>query len=163
MKFDMFSSCYIKKNIVNLGLFVMSSSLRKNRFSVSGSSLLQTPPQQSPPSPTAKTIPSSIPLPSGHSLQIDIDGNTIAIESPKGEPAVQIHLKEDGPVVEVAGARLALKSPKDINVACENFSVDTEKDLYMNANGGIIIESTQELQLNCEVDVHIRANVIWLN
>ena len=152
------------ENIVDFGSFIMSSSLRKNRFSVSGSSLLHSAPAQpAPASPTPKTPPSSIPLPSGHSIQIDLDGNSIDIQSPKGDTAVHIHLKDDGPVVEVAGARLALKSPKDINVSCENFSVDTEKDLYMNANGGIIIESTQELQLNCEVDVHIRANVIWLN
>ena len=143
----------------------MSSSLRKNRFSVSGSSLLHTPPANPSQEPSLPKIdiPQSIPLPSGHALQIDLEGNNIEIQSPKGETTVQIHLKEEGPVVEVAGARLALKSPKDISVACENFSVETEKDLYMNSNGGIIIESTQELQLNCEVDVHIRANVIWLN
>ena len=102
-------------------------------------------------------------LPSGHGLSINFAESIIDVTTPDGKPTVRIELKPEGPVVEVAGARLSLKSPKDIDVSCENFSVNTEKDLYMNANGGLIIESTQELQLNCEVDIHIRAKVIWLN
>ena len=143
-----------------------TKSLRNNRFSVSGSSLLHNlPTKQHVPAAETSTPPESKEhtLPSGHKLIIDFEQSVIDVQTPQGTPAVHISLKEEGPVVEVAGAKLSLKSPKDIDVSCENFSVQTEKDLYMNANGGIIIESTQELELNCEVDVHIRAKVIWLN
>ena len=142
-----------------------TKSLRNNRFSVSGSSLLHNlqPEQHLPPVETSPQESQQHTLSSGHKLTIDFAQSIIDVQTPQGAPAVHISLKEEGPVVEVAGARLSLKSPKDIDVSCENFSVQTEKDLYMNANGGIIIESTQELELNCEVDVHIRAKVIWLN
>ena len=143
-----------------------TKSLRNNRFSVSGSTLLHNL-QSEQHVPTADPAPQKESqehtLSSGHKLTIDFEKSIIDVQTPKGAPAVHISLKEEGPVVEVAGARLSLKSPKDIDVSCENFSVQTEKDLYMNAHGGIIIESTQELELNCEVDVHIRAKVIWLN
>ena len=143
-----------------------AKGLTNNRFSLSGSALLhgiestaqiQAPVTDMRPSAAQHT------LPSGHHLSINFDESIIEVTTPTGDPAVHITLTENGPVVEVAGAKLSLKSPQDINIACENFSVETEKDLYMNSNGGLIIESTQELQLNCEVDVHIRAKVIWLN
>ena len=144
-----------------------NKSLRSNRFSVSGNSLLQNeqPNQHIPTteSSTATHETQQHTLPSGHNLIIDFAQSIIDVRTPQGQPAVHITLHKEGPVVEVAGAKLSLKSPSDIDVSCENFSVQTEKDLYMNANGGLIIESTQELQLNCEVDVHIRAKVIWLN
>lgn len=143
-----------------------TKSLRNNRFAVSGSALLQnTEPTEHIPTtaPTTSSETQHHSLPSGHKLTIDFAQSIIDVHTPQGQPAVHITLHKEGPVVEVAGAKLSLKSPKDIDVSCENFSVQTEKDLYMNANGGLIIESTQELQLNCEVDVHIRAKVIWLN
>ena len=142
-----------------------TKSLRNNRFSVSGSTLLHNlqPEQHIPTVESSTQEPQQHTLSSGHKLTIDFAQSIIDVQTPQGAPAVHISLKEEGPVVEVAGARLSLKSPKDIDVSCENFSVQTERDLYMNANGGVIIESTQELELNCEVDVHIRAKVIWLN
>jgi len=141
--------------------------LHSNRFSLSGRSLLQQKETEqhlsAPETEKEHTPPQQHQFSTGHILSLDIAENTLEIHTPEGAPAVHISLKEDGPVVEVAGARLSLKSPKDIDVQCQNFSVNTEEDIYMNSNGGLIIESTQELQLNCEVDVHIRAKVIWLN
>ena len=143
-----------------------TNSLKKNRFILSGSQLLQNQEEPTAEYPSkAKTLPppSTHDLPCGHKLNIDFEHSQIAITAPDGTPSVQIHLHKEGPSVEVAGARLTLSSPKDINVACENFSVDAKQDVYMNAQKNLIIESTQDLQINCEVDVHIRANVIWLN
>ena len=148
-----------------MGILMSVKGLKSNRFSVSGSALLHgIEEHQQLQAPIPEIIPSTQhTLPSGHHLQINFAESIIDITTPEGMPAVQIALTKEGPIVEVAGAKLSLKSPQDINIACENFSVETEKDLYMNSNGGLIIESTQELQLNCEVDVHIRAKVIWLN
>ena len=139
--------------------------LQSNRFSVSGSSLLHNQQEEHIAVPVEKEIPPSQQhqFPTGHSLSISFEDNTVEIFDPSGAPTVNISLQPEGPFVEVAGAKLSLRSPKDIDVQCQNFSVNTEEDIYMNSNGGLIIESTQELQLNCEVDVHIRAKVIWLN
>ena len=141
--------------------------LKSNRFSLSGSSLLHNQQQEEhiavPVEKESAPPPQQHQFPTGHSLSISFEDNTVEIFDPSGTPAVNISLKPEGPFVEVAGAKLSLRSPKDIDVQCQNFSVNTEEDIYMNSNGGLIIESTQELQLNCEVDVHIRAKVIWLN
>jgi len=141
--------------------------LQNNRFSLSGSSLLQNIEKeehiQVPREEQSPTLPTTHQFPTGHTLSISIADNTLEICDQNGAPTVNISLQKEGPIVEVAGAKLSLKSPKDIDVQCQNFSVNTEEDIYMNSNGGLIIESTQELQLNCEVDVHIRAKVIWLN
>ena len=141
--------------------------LQNNRFSLSGSSLLQNIEKeehiQVPREEQSLALPTTHQFPTGHTLSISIADNTLEICDQNGAPTVNISLQKEGPIVEVAGAKLSLKSPKDIDVQCQNFSVNTEEDIYMNSNGGLIIESTQELQLNCEVDVHIRAKVIWLN
>ena len=147
-----------------------TSPLKKNRFVLSGSNLLQ---EHEPPlleSSKVKTTkepsrsqPQHHELPCGHTLNIDFEHSHVSIDAPDGTPTIQIQLLKEGPVVEVAGARLSLSSPKDINIACENFSLEAENDVYMNAQKSLVIESTQDLQINCEVDVHIRANVIWLN
>lgn len=150
---------------LSMGIVMSAKGLTSNRFSLSGSALLhgiESPAQIQAPVADIRP-PAQHTLPTGHHLSINFEESIIDVTTPTGEPAVHITLTENGPVVEVAGAKLSLKSPQDINIACENFSVETEKDLYMNSNGGLIIESTQELQLNCEVDVHIRAKVIWLN
>ena len=144
--------------------------LKKNRFSLSGSQLLENykdptflESETTPQPPQEKPIPARHTLRSGHEVEILLEEEQLNVYSPSGKLSVKIALEEQGPTVEVEGAKLKLQSPQDIDVTCENFSVHANKDLYMNANGGLIIESTQELQLNCEVDVHIRAKVIWLN
>ncbi|MEC7986990.1 MAG: hypothetical protein VX278_17610 [Myxococcota bacterium] len=144
--------------------------LKKNRFSLSGNQLLQNikdptflESEEAPQPPVADAKPARHTMRSGHEVEILLDEDQLMVYSPEGKLSVKIALEEQGPSVEVEGAKLKLKSPQDIDMTCENFSVHANKDLYMNANGGLIIESTQELQLNCEVDVHIRAKVIWLN
>ena len=143
-----------------------TNSLKKNRFAVSGSQLLHnslSSTDNTIPASKAEQKPQSHVLPDGHTLNINFEQSHISIDTPDGQPSVRIQLDPKGPIVEVAGARLTLSSPKDINIACENFSLEAQEDVYMNAQKSLIIESTQDLQINCEVDVHIRANVIWLN
>ena len=146
------------------------NSLKKNRKTISGSDLLGSIEKKSafsenpvgvPEQPSRK--PMTQLLSSGHQVMIDFDGQEIEVEDPKGNVAVKIILEDSGPVVELQGARLSLKSPQAVSIDCEDFAVNAEKDLYMNAGGQLTIESTEELHLNCEMDIRIRANVIWLN
>ena len=102
-------------------------------------------------------------LPTGHQVKIEMDGSEIEVEDPNGSIAVRIKLQEGTPVVELDGARIQLKSTKAVNVDCEEFNVNAEKNVHLNAGGHITIESTEELHLNCEVDIRLRAKVIWLN
>ena len=150
-----------------------SHSLKRNRQLLSGSDLLHQSPQQTifdtepavavaaESTQTQETIRHQ--LRTGHQVQIDMDGQEIEVEDPQGNVAVKIRLEAQGPVVELDGARLQLRSTKEVNVACEDFSVNADKNVYLNAGGHITLESTEELHINCEVDLRLRAKVIWLN
>ena len=146
-------------------------TLKKNRSMLAGNQILQSPQpnnQLSPTEPVEKrpehsNEPVYHDLPTGHQVTIDIDGSEIEVEDPNGNVAVRIKLEEGSPVVELDGARLQLRSTKAIDVNCEDFNVNAENNVYMNAGGHLTIESTEELHLNCEVDIRLRAKVIWLN
>ena len=74
-----------------------------------------------------------------------------------------VHLTEEGPVVECKGTRLKLSAPQSIDLLCEDFRVQAEGDIHLNANRQLTIESTEKAHLNCEVDIRLRGKVIWLN
>ena len=146
-------------------------SLKKNRSMLSGNQILQTAPQplsmekMEPvdPNPSVHNETVRHQLPSGHQVVIDLDGNEIEVEDPGGAVAVRILMNAEGPVVELEGAKLQLKSTKAVNVDCEEFNVNADKNVYMNAGGHLTLESSEELHINCEVDIRLRAKVIWLN
>ena len=138
---------------------------------IAGNQILQTvqpPTQLTPQEPVVKPQQEDLEpivhnLSTGHQVKIEMDGSEIEVEDPNGSVAVRIKLQDGSPVVELDGARLQLRSTKAVNVDCEEFNVNAEKNVHMNAGGHITIESTEELHLNCEVDIRLRARVIWLN
>ena len=146
------------------------STLSHKRVSLSGDRILESPSIQGDHETlleSPKTVEPIKPIvhnfTSGHQVEMDIDGQEIRIQDRKGQLAVRIELKPEGPVVELEGAKLSLRSPKSVDVHCEDFRVNAQRDIHLNANGQLTIESTNELHLNCEVDVRIRGKVIWLN
>ena len=102
-------------------------------------------------------------LKSGHELAVDLDGEEVLITNKHGDTELTILMTENGPVVECKGTRLKLSSPQSIDLLCEDFRVQAEGDIHLNANRQLTIESTEELHLNCEVDIRLRGKVIWLN
>ena len=147
-------------------------TLKKNRSMLAGNQILQSLQPTIQPTPTNPVEPvtteqSNEPvyhnLPTGHQITIDIDGSEIEVEDPNGNVAVRIKLEQGAPIVELDGARLQLRSTRSVDVNCEDFNVNAENNVYMNAGGHLTIESTEELHLNCEVDIRLRAKVIWLN
>ena len=102
-------------------------------------------------------------LRSGHELAVDLDGEEVLITNKHGDTELTIQLTEDGPVVECKGTRLKLSSTQSIDMLCEDFRVQAEGDIHLNANRQLTIESTEELHLNCEVDIRLRGKCIGLN
>ena len=149
-----------------------SSPLGKKRITLAGDQLLQSAnrgiqPETHPvltPGRDDETLPPVVhDLPTGHQVEIDLDGHEIRVDDPKGDVLVRIFLDESGPTVELQGARLQLRSTESVDVSCSDFKVNAERDIHMNAGAQLTVESTQELHLNCETDVRIRGKVIWLN
>ena len=102
-------------------------------------------------------------FPTGHKLQVNIDGQSIAIEDIHGKLQVEIDITEKGPQIRLNGGQLDLHSPEKIGLDCQSFRVQTAGDTSIVAKGRVSIDSTEEMRFTCADDVYVRGKVIWLN
>ena len=142
-------------------------ALSANRTSLSGDDLLQS----------SSTRPDSARLleeeqiqgdhshlfPTGHKVDIHLDGQSIEVHDINGELQVQINITPQGPQIRLNGGQLDLQSPENISMDCNSFRLTTNEDTEIFAKGHVKIDSREEMRITCEDDVFIRAKVIWLN
>ena len=102
-------------------------------------------------------------LPTGHRVEIGIEDQEIQVFDSGEKLQVVISLTESGPIVQVDGAKIQMRSASDIDMKCDNLRIHTNEDLHLNANRELTIESTEELHINCETDIRLRGKTIWLN
>ena len=102
-------------------------------------------------------------FPTGHRLQVNIDGQSIAIEDIHGQLQVEIDITEKGPQIRLNGGQLDLQSPEHIGLDCQSFRIHTAGDTSIVAKGSVNIDSTEEMRFTCADDVYVRGKVIWLN
>jgi hypothetical protein len=102
-------------------------------------------------------------FPTGHKLQVNIDGQSIAIEDIHGQLQVEIDITEKGPQIRLNGGQLDLQSPEHIGLDCQSFKIHTAGDTSIVAKGRVNIDSTEQMRFTCADDVYVRGKVIWLN
>ena len=102
-------------------------------------------------------------LPTGHRVEIGLEDQEIQVFDSDEKLQVVISLTESGPIVQVDGAKIQMRSASDIDMKCDNLRIHTNEDLHLNANRELTIESTEELHINCETDIRLRGKLIWLN
>ena len=102
-------------------------------------------------------------FPTGHQIQVNLDGQSIEIHDIHGELQVQIDITSDGPKICLNGGQLDLQSPEKISMDCNSFRLSTENDTEIFAKGQVKIDSRDEMRITCEDELFIRAKVIWLN
>ncbi len=102
-------------------------------------------------------------FPTGHKLQVNIDGQSIAIEDIHGQLQVEIDITADGPQIRLNGGQLDLQSPEKIALDCQSFRVQTAGDTNIVAKGRVNIDSTEQMRFTCADEVYVRGKVIWLN
>lgn len=102
-------------------------------------------------------------FPTGHRLQVNIDGQSIAIEDIHGQLQVEIDITEQGPKIRLNGGQLDLTSPEKIGLDCQSFRIHTAGDTSIVAKGSVNIDSTEQMRFTCADDVYVRGKVIWLN
>lgn len=102
-------------------------------------------------------------FPTGHKLQVNIDGQAIAIEDIHGQLQVEIHITAEGPQIRLNGGQLDLHSPENIAFDCNSFRVQTKGNTEIIAKGRVNIDSTEQMRFTCGDDVYVRGKVIWLN
>ena len=102
-------------------------------------------------------------FPTGHRIQVNLDGQSIAIEDIHGQLQVAIDITEKGPQIRLNGGQLDLTSPEHIGLDCQSFRIHTAGDTDIVAKGRVSIDSTEEMRFTCADDVYVRGKVIWLN
>ena len=142
--------------------------LSANRSSISGDQLLQFPTQ----AVTAELLEESHVqgfesaehvFPTGHKLQVNINGQSIAIEDIHGQLQVEIDITPEGPQIRLNGGQLDLHSPENIALDCQSFRVQTSGNTEIIAKGKIQMDSKEPMRLTCADEVFVRGRVIWLN
>ena len=141
--------------------------LKSNRTSISGDQVLQTTTNQQDNVRLLEEEQINGELthhfPTGHRIQIDLDGQAIEVIDITGELQVHIDITADGPKIKLNGGELAMQSPENISMDCNSFRLVTNEDTEIFAKGHVKIDSREEMKITCEDDVYIRAKVIWLN
>lgn len=145
-----------------------SQRLVSNRSHVSGDNLLQFPTQnvnatlleeeQVRERESVEHV-----FPTGHKLQINLDGQSIAVEDIHGELQVEINITENGPQIRLNGGQLDLHSPENIGLDCNSFRLHTSENTEIIAKGQVTIDSTEPMRFTSADDVYVRGKVIWLN
>lgn len=102
-------------------------------------------------------------FPTGHKVQVNINGQSIAIEDIHGQLQVEIDITAEGPQIRLNGGQLDLHSPENIALDCQSFRVQTAGNTDIIAKGRVNIDSTEQMRFTCADDVYVRGKVIWLN
>jgi len=104
------------------------------------------------------------PLPSGRSVVVKVDGGReeLEIRSPAGEVEVRIILTENGPVVNLRGARLEMEAIDAVALRCRRFEVQSTEGTELTSSGDVQITG-RELKVRTERDIRMNGEVIRLN
>jgi len=108
---------------------------------------------------------SSTTLPSGRTLRLITDNGheELLLEAPNGELELRILLTEDGPLLKLSAAKLELEATDSISMKCKNFEVAATESASLASEGGLSLNSTDELTVNSDDDVRVTGKIIHLN
>jgi len=103
-------------------------------------------------------------LPSGRSvvLRVGESREELEIRTPQGDMEVRITLSEDGPVVQLRGARLELEAADSLAVRCRQLELTTTEGTHLRSSGDIQITGRQ-MRVITEGDIHMNGDIIHLN
>lgn len=101
------------------------------------------------------------PLPSGRSvvLRVGEAPEELEIRSPRGELEVRITLTDEGPVVQLRGARVEVEAADTLAVSCRRFDLRTTETAHLSSAGDIEITG-REMRVLTEGDVHMTGDII---
>lgn len=101
----------------------------------------------------------------GRTLDIAKVGLTqvLEIRAESGQLELRIRLTEDGPVLQLDGARIAVTAEETVAIKCKTFTVESTEATVIQSHGEMKIKSEGELEVDSPSDIRIRGKMIYLN
>ena len=108
--------------------------------------------------------PRTVHLAAGRTLTVTGDvEQVLELRNPGGLLELRIKLTEEGPVLQVEGARVALKATESVSVECKTFEVRAEERVELHSEGTLDVTSEKELRVKSTDDVRVNGKIIHLN
>ena len=118
----------------------------------------------------SQTVPAVVPrdhhaLSDGRKLVVrDADGGEeIALFSPDGEVEVTISVTNEGPVVRVSGATLALEATEKVSLKARVVDLVASEQARVHSDGQLTMTSGLDTRMVADGEVHVLGQMIWLN
>lgn len=107
----------------------------------------------------------SLYLDHGRTLRVASRGleEVIEICASSGQVELRVRMTEEGPVLQLEGAKLSLRAHDAIEMKCKRFTVDAAESVDLASEGGMVIRSEEEMRIKCTDHIRIRGEKIWLN
>jgi hypothetical protein len=101
----------------------------------------------------------------GRTLDIAKVGLTqvLEIRAESGQLELRVRLTEDGPVLQLDGAKIAVTAEDTVAVKCKTFTVESTEATVIQSHGEMKIKSEGELEVDSPSDIKIRGKMIYLN
>jgi hypothetical protein len=87
----------------------------------------------------------------------------VEVRGADGALELRIRMTADGPVLQMESLRLSLKAAGNVDVQCQQFSVQASEALALRSEGALKISGRDDVQVDASGDVRVTGTLIHLN
>jgi len=108
--------------------------------------------------------PRTVHLAAGRTLTVrgDVE-QVLELRNPGGLLELRIKLTDEGPVLQVEGAKVAIKAADAVSVDCKTFEVRAEEAVQLHSEGTLDVTAEKEMRVKSTEDVWVNGKIIHLN
>jgi hypothetical protein len=94
---------------------------------------------------------------------LTVTGEIIELRNPSGMLELRVRVTDEGPVLSVDAARIAIKSTDAVSVECKTFEVKAAEGVTLHSDGELDVTSEKEMKITSTDDVRVVGKIIHLN
>lgn len=94
---------------------------------------------------------------------LTVTGEIVEFRNPSGMLELRVRMTEEGPVLSVEGAKIAIKSQDSVSVECKTFDVKAQEGVKLHSDGELDVTSEKEMKITSTDDVRVVGKIIHLN
>lgn len=91
------------------------------------------------------------------------DGETVEFRAAGGDVELRIRMTEDGPVVQLSGAKVEITAAESIQMKCKEFEVQASDKLSLQSKDELSVTSSGKMHIESEDENVIKGKMIYLN